>query len=320
MPAPIPLGAHRVAVLALADVLPMEVGMPFQVLQRRAYPYDVELCGERPGPVMTTGGFPVHATAGLEALERADTVVVPAFHEVDRPLPSAVLDALVAAHARGARTVSICAGAFALAQAGLLDGRRATTHWQHTAQLARAYPRVTVDPDVLFVDEGDVVTSAGVASGIDVCLHLLRTDHGAAAANEVARALVAAPHRDGGQAQFVVRADEPGRQDALASTRAWALGRLDEPLTVGDLARHAHVSVRTLARAFAAETGLSPLRWLTTARVDRARELLETTDWGVDRIAQAAGLGTPANLRLHLRRTLGVSPSEYRATFSRTAA
>ncbi|GAA4853148.1 helix-turn-helix domain-containing protein [Luteimicrobium xylanilyticum] len=320
MTTPSTTGAHRVAVLALADALPMEVGIPFQVLQRRSYPYEVELCGERPGPVPTTGGFPLLAGAGLEALDRADTIVVPAFHEVDRPLAPPVLDALRAAHARGARLVSICVGAFALAQAGLLDGRVATTHWQHADRLARTYPRVTVDPDVLYVDDGDVVTAAGVASGIDVCLHLLRTDHGAAAANEVARSIVAAPHRDGGQAQFVPRADEPARQDVLAATRAWALGRLDEPLTVADLARHAHVSVRTLARAFATETGLSPLRWLTTARVDRARELLETTDWGVDRVAQAAGLGTPANLRLHLRRTLGVSPSEYRATFSLTTA
>jgi len=316
----LPGSSHRVAVLALADALPMEVGIPFQVLQRRRYPYDVELCGERPGPVPTTGGFPVHAGAGLEALARADTVVVPAFNEVDRPLPADVLDALVAAHDRGARLVSICVGAFALAQAGLLDGRTATTHWQYTDLLARRYPRVTVDPDVLYVDEGDVLTSAGVASGIDACLQLVRTDHGAAAANEVARALVAAPHRDGGQAQFVPRSDEPAQQNALAATRAWALERLDEPLTLADLARHAHVSVRTLARVFVAETGLPPLRWLSTARVDRARELLETTDWGVDRVAQAAGLGTPANLRLHLRRALGVSPSEYRATFSQATA
>jgi transcriptional regulator GlxA family with amidase domain len=298
----------------------MEVGIPFQVLgDRDRYPYELVLCGARPGPVATTGGFPVVAAAGLEALRDADTVIVPAYREHGRALDDAVLDELRAAHARGARLVSICAGAFALAQAGLLDDHRATTHWMHTAELAATYPRVEVDPDVLFVDEGDVLTSAGVASGIDVCLHLLRVDHGAAAANDVARHIVAAPHRDGGQSQFVPRIDAVERQTSLAATRAWAVGRIDEPLTVADLARHARVSQRTLTRVFVADTGLSPLRWLNAARVDRARELLETTTWGVDRVAGSCGLGTAANLRLHLRRVLGVSPSEYRATFARAA-
>jgi transcriptional regulator GlxA family with amidase domain len=308
---------HRVVVLALPAVLPMEVGMPFQVLGARGgAAYDVVLAGVRPGPVATSGGFDVVAPLGLEALATADTVVVPAFRPHDRTLEPEVLDALRAAHARGARVASICTGAFALAQAGLLDGRRATTHWGHAAQLAACYPAVEVDADVLFVDEGDVVTGAGIAAGIDVCLHLIRVDHGAAVANRVARLVVAAPHRDGGQAQFIPRDEEPPRQAGLAATREWALERLGTPLTVADLARHAHTSERTFARAFVAETGEPPLRWLNAARVHRARELLETTDWGADRVAEACGLGTAANLRLHFRRAVGVSPSEYRRTFA----
>ncbi|MCR6648770.1 MAG: helix-turn-helix domain-containing protein [Cellulomonas sp.] len=315
-PVPRPQRVRDVAVLALPGALPMEVGMPFQVLQSRtAEHYRLTLCGRSPGPVPTAGGFPVVAQAGLEAVVAADTVIVPAYDDIDQPPADDVLDALRTAHARGARVVSICVGAFALAAAGLLDGRRATTHWAYTDRLAARYPLVRVDPDVLFVDEGDVLTSAGVASGIDACLHLLRTDLGAAVANHVARAIVAAPHRDGGQAQFIARTTPPDAASTLAGTRAWALDHLHEPLTVADLARHASMSQRTLARAFAAETGASPLRWLTAARVDRARELLERTDWSTDRVAQECGLGTAANMRLHFHRLVGVSPSDYRRTF-----
>ncbi len=320
-PVPRPERVRDVAVLALPGALPMEVGMPFQVLQSRtAEHYRLTLCGRDPGPVPTAGGFPVVAQAGLEAVVAADTVIVPAYDDIDQPPPADVLDALRTAHARGARVVSICVGAFALAAAGLLDGRRATTHWAYTDRLAARYPLVRVDPDVLFVDEGDVLTSAGVASGIDACLHLLRTDLGATVANHVARAIVAAPHRDGGQAQFIARTSTPDAASALAGTRAWALDRLHEPLTVADLARHARMSQRTLARAFAAETGASPLRWLTAARVDRARELLERTAWGTDRVAQECGLGTAANMRLHFHRLVGVSPSDYRRTFATALA
>ncbi len=318
-PSPASTRVRDVAVLALPQALPMEIGIPFQVLtSRTAEHYRVTLCGRLPGPVPTAGGFSVVAQAGLEAVVAAHTVIVPAYEDTCEPPPDDVLDALRTAHARGARLMSICVGAFALAAAGLLDGRRATTHWAHAERLAAQYPLVRVDPDVLFVDEGDVLTSAGVASGIDACLHLVRTDLGAAVANHVARAIVAAPHRDGGQAQFIARTTAPQTASSLATTRAWALDRLHEPLTVADLARHARMSQRTLARAFAAETGASPLRWLTAARVDRARELLEHTAWSADRVAQESGLGTAANMRLHFHRLVGVSPSDYRRTFAGT--
>jgi transcriptional regulator GlxA family with amidase domain len=308
---------HRVAVLALARALPMEIGMPFQIFDRDDLPYEVVLCGRRPGPIDTTAGWSVNATHGLDAVVAADTVIVPAFRDATAGIPRDVAEALREAHRRGARMVSICTGAFALAGAGLLDGRRATTHWQYTDALAEQHPLVTVDPDVLFVDEGEVITSAGVASGIDVCLHILRVDHGSAVANAVARDIVAAPHRDGGQAQYIERPATPEPRSAgLAATRAWALSRLDQPLAVGDLARHAKASARTFARTFVAETGTTPLKWLNAARIDRARELLETTDLGVDRVAELCGLGTAANLRTHFRRATGVSPSDYRRTFA----
>jgi transcriptional regulator GlxA family with amidase domain len=190
-----------------------------------------------------------------------------------------------------------------------------TTHWRHTDELARAYPDIVVDPTVLYVDDGDIVTSAGVASGIDLCLHLLRRDHGAAVANAVAREIVAAPHREGGQAQFIERPATPPTQARLAPTLEWALTRLDRPLTVADLAAHANLSARTFARSFAAEVGVTPLRWLNTARVDRARDLLETTDLTVEQITRLCGLGTSTNLREHFHQVTGTTPTEYRRAF-----
>ncbi|WP_371502350.1 DJ-1/PfpI family protein [Kitasatospora sp. NBC_00374] len=307
---------HRVAVLVLDGFLPLDLGIPTQVFAKRpGLPYRLTLCAPAPGPVVSLAGFTVLVDDGLDALEDADTVVVPGFAPHLRPYEPAVLDALRAAHARGCRTVSICTGAFALAAAGLLDGRTATTHWEHAADLA-AFPGVTVVPEVLYVDEGDVLTSAGVAAGIDLCLHLVRRDLGARAANQVARSLVAAPHREGGQAQYV-RLPLPGAEgrSSLAATRAWALERLREPLSVDELAAHAHMSTRTFARRFTAETGVAPLRWLLTARLDRARELLEHGGLSIDRVAEDSGLGSPSNLRLHFRRVLGTSPSAYRTAF-----
>ena len=243
-------------------------------------------------------------------------MLVPGLRPAQWPPPAAALDALRAAHARGARVASICTGAFVLAHAGLLDGRRATTHWAHAERLAERYPAVTVDPGVLYVDEGDVLTSAGVAAGIDLCLHLVRRDHGAEVANAVARRIVVAPHRDGGQAQFV-EAPVPVADGARARsrTRAWALERLREPLTVAAMARHAACSERTFARRFRAETGTTPLQWLLGQRVLHARRLLEATDLPVEHVADAAGFGTAASLRAHFRRATATTPLAYRRTF-----
>jgi transcriptional regulator GlxA family with amidase domain len=251
----------------------------------------------------------------LTDARRADTVIVPGLVDHSRVFSDDVLDTLRYVHRRRRRIVSICTGAFVLAAAGLLDGLSATTHWRDVDELARRYPRVTVDRNVLYVDNGEVLTSAGVASGIDVCLHVVRRDLGATAANRLARLIVAAPHRDGGQAQFV---ETPvGIADgSLATSRGWALDHLAEPLAVRDLARHAGVSERTIARRFVEETGLPPLRWLLGVRIQRARELLEIADLSIDQVAERCGLGTAANLRLHFRRVVGTTPTAYRRAFT----
>ncbi|MFF9851601.1 helix-turn-helix domain-containing protein [Streptomyces litmocidini] len=278
--------------------------------------YDVTVCA--PGPVAVER-FRLEPDAGLDRLPYADTVIVPGWADVDREPPADLVDAVRAAHEAGARVASLCTGAFVLAAAGLLDGRRATTHWAHTETLAGRHPRVEVDPDVLYVDEGTVLTSAGKAAAMDLCLHLVRLDHGSAIANTVARRLVVPPHRDGGQAQFVT-APVPVRQDhPLTELLPWAVERLGEPLTVEDLARRARMSARHLGRHFRAATGTTPLQWLLTQRIRRAQELLEATDDSVDAIAEATGMGTAATLRRHFNRTVGVPPDTYRRTFrSRT--
>jgi transcriptional regulator GlxA family with amidase domain len=302
-----------VAVLALADVVLFDLATPFQLLGRD---YELTLCATEPGPVQTTSGFPLVALHGLDALAEADTVIVPGFDPQEWPPAPEVLEALQAAHARGARIASICTGAFALAAAGLLDGRRATTHWRYAAQLAELYPQAHIDPDVLYVDDGDLLTSAGVAAGIDLCLHLLRRDHGVGAANKAARQTVVAPHRAGGQAQFIQRAVPPTDDGSLESTRAYALQRLEEPLTVAQLARHACTSERTFNRRFRQETGTTPLRWLHAQRVDHARRLLEASDLPVETVAQRCGFGSAAVLRQHFRRATSTTPTAYRRTFA----
>lgn len=308
---------HEVAVLALEAVVPLDLAIPAQVFGNyEEVPYRVTVCAPTPA-VRTTAGFTVLAEAGLEALARADTVIVPGFSPHLRALEPSVLDALRSA--RG-RMVSICTGAFALAAAGRLDGRRATTHWRDAAELAARHPRVEVEPDVLYIDDGDVLTSAGVAAGLDLCLHILRRDHGAALAASIARRIVVPPHRDGGQAQYVEQPVPKHPGGSLASTRAWALGRLHEPLTVRALAAHAHVSERTFARRFHAETGTSVLSWLLARRVDAARSALETTAASIDDIAAECGFGSAANLRKHFRRHVHVTPTAYRRAFSRAAA
>ena len=309
---------HRVAVLVLEGAKPLDVGIPAQVFAHRpSMPYDVRVCGAAPGLVTGGDGLSYHVADGVDALTQADTIFVPGYRmpaQIDPP--SHVLDALVAAHKRGARLAAISTGAFALAATGLLDGKRATTHWHYTRALADKHPLVRIDEDVLFVDEGEVLTSAGAASGIDLCLHLVRRDHGVALSNHVARRLVAAPYRSGGQSQYVPRSVPEPLGDLFATTREWALAHLADPLTLDMLARNARVSARTFSRRFVEDTGYTPMQWMLRARVDVARELLESTDLSVEQIAARVGLGTGANLRLHFRRILGTSPTGYRHTFS----
>jgi len=308
---------RQVVVLVLNGALAMDTGIPAQIFRERpGSAYRMIMAGPEPGEVEAAGGFRFAVDHGLEALEGADTIVVPGYEDTSCAISPEVIAALRAAYDRGTRIASVCTGAFALAAAGLLDGRRATTHWGSTDELARRYPRIQVDRDVLFVDEGQVLTSAGVAAGIDLCLHLIRRDFGVRVSNDIARNIVAAPYRGGGQAQYVPRTLPEHTGEAFARTRAWALTRLHEELTVRDLAKHAHVSYRTFSRRFVEDTGHTPLQWLLRARIDVARELLEATDLGVDHIAARAGLGTGTNLRLHFQRLLGTTPSQYRQSFS----
>jgi transcriptional regulator GlxA family with amidase domain len=308
---------HRVAVLALDGLNGFDLAIPGQVFGHPAEGerYAFAVAAAQPGPIRTLTGFTVVAEHGLEALARADTVIVPGIDDLGGPWPEPVLDALRGAAARGARMVSICTGAFVLAAAGLLDGRRATTHWHSAAELARRHPAVRVDPDVLYVDDGDVLTSAGVAAGLDLCLHIVRRDHGAERANAIARRTVVAPHRSGGQAQFVDRPLPPAAAAGLDATRAWMLEHLDEPLPVRTMARHAALSERSFARRFRAETGTTPLRWLLEQRVLHARRLLESTDLPVEHVAARCGFGTAASLREHFRRSTRTSPTAYRRAF-----
>ncbi|MFC5495819.1 GlxA family transcriptional regulator [Nocardioides caricicola] len=270
--------------------------------------------------VATADGSPHHwlpdlPTAPFRTIADADTVVVPSADELDADLDPDLLAALREAHRRGVRIASLCTGAYVLAAAGLLDGRRATTHWLHAEDLARKYPRVDVRSDVLYIDEGDVLTSAGKTAALDLCIHLVRRDLGAAAANAVARHLVMPAHRTGGQAQFIAAPAEPRTPGGLAPTLEWARARLDQPLTVGDLAQHAGLSTRQLARRMHAELQSGPLDWLHQQRIVRAQELLERTDASVEQVAASCGMGTATTLRRHFHRAVGVTPTAYRSTF-----
>jgi transcriptional regulator GlxA family with amidase domain len=309
-----PIHAHRVAVVVLPGVIPLEFGTAALVFGWDPH-YDLTVCAEDRAAQVPGSGFTINTSAGLEGLKRAETVIVPGYEDVDASVSPAVLDALRVAHARAARVVSICTGAFALAAAGLLDGRPATTHWRWTDELQRRYPEVEVLPNRLFVDDGDILTSAGVTTGIDLCLHLIRSDHGAAAANTRARALVAPPQRQGGQAQFVERLVPEATSHQLGPLRDWMLENLALPHDLDTLAKRALMSRRTLTRRFREETGLSPMRWLADARIDRARELLEATTEPVENIGRLTGLGAPASLRAAFHRHLGTSPHEYRSLF-----
>ncbi|MFF3348032.1 GlxA family transcriptional regulator [Streptomyces sp. NPDC002779] len=310
---------HRVAVIAPFRVSMFNLAIPELFFERTlvdgAPGYEVTVCTPEPGTIVTTGGLDLHVGRGLEVLDDADTVLVAGTGERFAPEPRTVA-AVRRAAAAGKRVASICSGAFVLAEAGLLDGRSATTYWQLTRELRERYPALDVQGDVLYVQDGQILTASGYAAGIDMCLHIIRTDYGAAVANEVARLALVAPVRPGGQTQFTQTPLPPERGTACADTRAWAMRNLDKPLTLTDLARHAGVSVRTLSRRFHAESGVSPLQWLLHQRVERARELLETTTLAMDQVARACGLGTADSLRAHLVRRTGLTPSAYRAQFS----
>ncbi len=313
------MAEHRVVAVPLNGVRALDLAAPahfFGHLGRDRY--DFALAGVTPGPVRTSSGFEILVEAGVEVIEAADTVVVPGYGRIEQAPPEAILDALRTTAERGARMVAICTGAFALAHAGLLDGRRATTHWASADALAAGFPEVEVDPGVLFVDEGRVLTSAGVAAGLDLCLHIVRSDHGVELATAFARRSVVAPHRDGGQAQFIDLPVPPAIENGadLAATRAWALERLDQPLDVATLARHAVVSPRTFARRFRAETGTTPHRWLLDQRILHARRLLEQSDASIEEVASSCGFGSAASLRAHFKRRTGTSPATYRRTFA----
>lgn len=278
--------------------------------------YRLLVCGGEEGPLRTTGGLELTAPHGLEAISRAGTVVVPAWRSITSPPPEDALDALRRAHEEGARIVGLCTGAFVLAAAGLLDGRPATTHWMYAPTLAKRYPSVHVDPRELFVDDGDVLTSAGTAAGIDLCLHIVRTDHGNEAAGALARRLVVPPRRSGGQERYLDRSlpEEIGA-DPLAEVVAWALEHLHEQFDVETLAARAYMSRRTFDRRFRSLTGSAPLQWLITQRVLQAQRLLETSDYSVDEVAGRCGFRSPVALRGHFRRQLGSSPAAYRAAY-----
>ncbi|MEO3813592.1 helix-turn-helix domain-containing protein [Sphaerisporangium sp. B11E5] len=318
---------HRVVVVALDHFAGLDLGIPGQVFRvaqaGEGRPlYEVVTCSPGGRPVRGHDGYRVLPDHDLGVLDTADTVVVPGVLD-GPPLNEGVIDGELRAALRRAagrsRVMSICTGAFVLAAAGLLDGRPATTHWRHAARFRALFPHVPLDQDVLFIDDGDLLTSAGVAAGIDLCLHVVRRDHGSEVANHAARRCVTPPWREGGQAQFIERPlPEPGG-NTTGPTRDWMLGRLGERHDLSAQARHAGMSVRTFTRRFREETGLSPAQWLILRRVEYARHLLETTDLPVDQVAERAGFGTSVSLRQHLHATVGLSPQTYRVTFRQPA-
>lgn len=315
---------HRVVVLALDGVIPFELSLASRLFgvavdAEGRHLYEVLTCSPDGGPVRTGADFSISVEHDASVLATADTVVIPAsetFAEIvdSAALPAPVAEALAAIRP-GTRIVGICLSTYVLAAAGLLDGKGAATHWCHADRFQKLYPHVALEPDVLFVDAGRVLTSAGAAAGIDLILHLVRRDHGSGVANHVARRCVVPPQREGGQAQYVERPVPHSADTGTSATRAWALDRLHEPLQLTDLARHAGMSRRTFTRHFRAEVGLSPGQWLTQQRVDLARHLLESSDLPVTRVAERVGFGTDATLRQHLHAAIGVSPGAYRRTF-----
>jgi len=303
-----------VAVLAYDGVSAFELGIAVEMFGLSGLGYRVLVCADRPGRRLSANGVKIVVDAGIKALAQAGTIIVPGWQHIEANPSDVLLAALKRAHARKARIASICSGVFVLAAAGLLDGRRATAHWANTEALAQRYPRVYVDPDVLYVDDGDILTSAGRAAGLDLCLHMIRRDHGAEVANRVARRFVIAPHREGGQAQFIIH---PVRTEGDSLTRVfdWARQHLDRDLSIKDLAAQAHMSRRTFIRRFEEATGASPGAWIVQERVRQARELLESTELSIKQIATTTGFGTADTLRHHFRKRLRTTPNLYRATF-----
>jgi AraC family transcriptional activator FtrA len=317
---------HTVALVVFDRISPFEMAVPCEVFgadrSDMGLPnYNFLVCAAEKGMLRTDAGFGIVTPYGLSELRHAQTVVVPAWRDVDEAPPAGLVEALRRSYRSEARIVSLCSGAFVLAHAGLLDGRRATTHWMYAGALADRFPEVEVDPNVLYVDQGQILTSAGTAAGIDLCLHLVRLDHGAEVANAFARRMVVSPHRDGGQAQYVRTpvAEDPG-EGPLTGMLKWASANLGRPLTVADMARYARMSERTFARRFRELTGTTPLRWVLKQRILAAQRRLESSEDPVERIAQDCGFGTGATLRLHFGREVGVSPTRYRGTFKQDAA
>ncbi|MFB9248112.1 helix-turn-helix domain-containing protein [Sphaerisporangium melleum] len=310
---------HRVMALVRPRQSTFELACAAQVfgIERPELPtrYAFGVCTERPGQVATRAGYDMLVADGLDALDRADTVIIPGWPPTEEPPSPAIVRALVRAHAGGSRVVGICSGAFALAHAGLLDGRRATTHWALADELSARFPNVQVDPHVLYVDNGDVATSGGAAAGIDLCMHLVRRDQGARYAAHIARTMVMPPHREGGQSQYSAPPHPAQFDGTLAPLLEWVTGRLGEPVTVGSMAAHAGISVRTLARRFADQLGVSPGQWLLAQRIATARDLLESSDLPVDAVARRAGLSSATNLRRRFLATLGTTPGAYRRAF-----
>jgi len=317
---------RHVVILAYDQLCMFEFGIAVEVfgLPRPEFEglgwYTYEIVGIEPGPYRSTGGITVDAPYDLSRLTEADLIVMPGWRGSQAPVPAPLIDALRAAHARGARIATLCSGVFVPAKAGLLDGRRATTHWRYAETLQTLHPEIRVQSDILYVDEGDILTAAGSAAGIDLCLHIVRKDFNSEIANMVARRLVLPAHREGGQAQFISRPVAKERQGRIGPLCDMLLERMDEPWTIAAMARAANLSERSLIRHFQQATGLSPMQWLTAERIERSRELLETTALDLDAIAVASGFQAAETFRHHFRTRIGVSPSAYRRSFGKAAA